>query len=83
MGVFTKYQTSKTMTHGQGYNLECSMGHEIDGVIPQINPSIMQIQNQHLIGKPCSCKRLLYFEQECGCPFDKHWEIKWEPNPNG
>jgi hypothetical protein len=61
---------------------KCSEGHEIDGIKPTIDPSIMHVQHPELIGRECLCRRLIYDEGECFCPAQKHWEIHWQPNPN-
>lgn len=58
----------------------CSEGHTINGVIPTINPNIMQIQHPEWVGKPCDCKKLIYNEGECFCPAQKRFEIHWMPN---
>jgi hypothetical protein len=63
-------------------NNKCEVGHCIDGVVPTINPSIMEQQNKSFIGKACDCNRLIYNEGQCFCPSNFHWEIHWMPNPN-
>ena len=63
-------------------NNKCAEGHDIGGVKPSIDPSIMRIQHPEWIGKTCSCNRLIYNEGQCFCISNEKWEIHWMPNPN-
>lgn len=60
----------------------CSEGTTIDGIRPEINPDIMEVQNKELIGRACDCRKLIYTEGRCYCPSQSRWEIHWQPNPN-
>lgn len=82
MSVFHKADRIKPT--GYEKEIPCNQYHRINGVIPTVNGAIHSIQHPELIGKVCDCRKQLYaMEGECGCPgSDKHWEIKWIPNPN-
>lgn len=53
----------------------CKKSHTWKNQTPFINPNILQVQNEHLMGVPCDCGRFIYHEEACGCAV-KHWEIK-------
>lgn len=94
MGVFDKYWKrpevedtqeviNKTIDRMNGSDkVSCRSGHEWSGVIPTIDPAILQIQHPELIGNPCDCKRALYYEEICGCSAasEQKWEIKLKEN---
>lgn len=85
MGVFDKNKGRFKMapiTNQESW--KCMNGHDIDGVIPAIDPAKMEVQHPEWIGKECSCRRLIYLEEKCYCPNpeNQHWEIHWQPNPN-
>lgn len=62
--------------------IPCQMNHEWGGIVPLIDSQKMYVQHPELIGNPCDCKKLLHFEEECGCQNNKHWEAKPKENTN-
>ncbi len=66
-----------------GETIKCFNGHMIDGMPVTVIPSKFEIQNKHLIGKVCDCKKFSYDEEECNCTrTPKEWLIKWRENVN-
>lgn len=81
MGVFSKHKAMSEPIQDKR-QIVCIGGHKIDGVHPTIDPSILEVQNKELIGRECDCRRFIYSEVDCGCPFNKYWKIEWEQNAN-
>lgn len=61
---------------------KCRIGHQWNGVKPEIKESLMQDQYPDLHNKPCDCGRVLFTEEACGCPHNRYWEIVLIENPN-
>lgn len=56
-------------------NPPCTYQHLWSG-----NPPIAdQIE---LEGRPCDCGKFIFHSEECGCPSNKHMDLKLQENPN-
>jgi hypothetical protein len=63
----------------QNEERKCRGSHKWNGVVPQVDPDLFEIQNPHLIGKRCDCGNMVYAtEDKCGCPTNKYWRIYFE-----
>jgi hypothetical protein len=55
--------------------IPCANGHVIDKVTPA--PTDLYFAN-----RVCDCSKLIFVLEPCGCPNDKHDELRSRPNPN-
>jgi hypothetical protein len=80
--AMTFTMNTKNLHYMPAETIKCYNGHLIEGVMPTIDPSKLEVQNMHLIGKSCDCNRMLYFEKQCSCPGKPEWQIDWRENNN-
>lgn len=79
MSVFFKNRLHKEPVMEDQKDLPCIPTHKWDGVIPTVNPDLMEVQNPDIMGKSCDCGRMVFNEEKCGC-FIPKWEIKFLAN---
>ena len=72
-------QTSIFHNSPEQEEIKCKLGHSWNGVVPEVDPSIHEIQHPELINTPCDCGKALYDEKLCGCSIKK-WEVKLKEN---
>lgn len=56
-------------------NKTCTDAHKVGDIIPQL-------LDLKFANMTCNCGKILYVEEECGCPTNKHMEIRSKENPN-
>ncbi len=61
--------------------VDCKNGHTWNGITPIVDADRHEVQNKELVGLPCDCKRMTYFESLCGCSQDS-WQVKLLENTN-
>lgn len=79
MSIFNKRMkkklTSEIVSSSVEERILCKNSHEWNGVSPTVDPSIISVQNEQLIGKKCDCGSFTYNETKCGCSIER-WEIE-------
>ena len=42
----------------------------------------LETDKENMEGEPCQCGKMLWHQEECGCPGDKKIDFKPIPNPD-